>query len=205
MKISEVRPARRKDCWLVRLDDGTLLRVSEREIVQFSLYAGKELDENTLDALQLSAGESAAKNKAISLVSARPYAKKELERRLTRDGGVSPADARSAVDWLEEIGLLNDREFAKTLARHYGEKGYGEHKIKHELSGRGVPREFWAAALAELSDPQAALDAFVAKKLGEGSAGPKQMKKVSDALLRRGYSWHDISAALRRHGADPDQ
>lgn len=204
MRISEVRPSRQvKDRWLVFLDDGSVLPISEREMVSFSLYAGKELDGNTLDALQLSAGESAAKNKALSYISRRSYAKQELERRLMRDGRVSPADARTAVDWLEEIGLLNDGEFAKTLARHYAGKGYGEHKIKRELSLRGVPKEYWAAALAELGDPGAALDAFLAKKLaGRSFDDPKELKKVSDALLRRGYSWRHISEALRRHGAE---
>lgn len=202
MTIRELKPSPRvKGRWLVFLDDGSLLRISEREMLSFALYSGMELDEETLEALRQSAGESAAKNKALSLVSARPYAKRELERRLT-DRGFEPDEARAAVDWLEEIGLLNDGEYAKTLVRHYAAKGYGARRIEQELYARGVSKELWAGALDQLDDPSAAIDAFLSKKLAPGESDPKELKKAADALARRGFAWHDISEALHRHGAE---
>ena len=36
----------------------------------------------------------------------------------------------------------------------------------------------------------------------KGSRDPKEFKKASDALARRGYSWSQISEGLRRYGAD---
>ena len=33
---------------------------------------------------------------------------------------------------------------------------------------------------------------------------PKELKRASDALARRGFSWQDISAALRRYGAQTE-
>ena len=203
MTVSKIEPSRHvKGRILVYLDSGDMLKATEQEALTFSLYPGRVLSAEELRALRAAAGRSGARNRAAEMIGVRALSKKELCRRLIQKGE-SEEDACAAADWLEEIGLLNDGEFAKTLARHYAGKGYGEHKIKRELSLRGVPKEYWAAALAELGDPGAALDAFLAKKLaGRSFDDPTELKKVSDALLRRGYSWRHISEALRRHGAE---
>ena len=40
------------------------------------------------------------------------------------------------------------------------------------------------------------------KKLRGGQPGdPRELKRASDALARRGYRWDEINAALRRWGA----
>ena len=45
MKIEKLEPSRRKQGrWLVHLEDGSILRVGEGEVVSFSLYTGMELD-----------------------------------------------------------------------------------------------------------------------------------------------------------------
>jgi len=67
-----------------------------------------------------------------------------------------------------------------------------------------VPRELWEDALAQAADPADAIDAFLQKKLAGRQTDRKELKKVSDALMRRGYGWEDISAALRRFGAQED-
>jgi regulatory protein len=106
---------------------------------------------------------------------------------------------------MEELGYLDDAAYAQRVVRHYAAKGYGERKLRDELYRRGVPRDLWEAALADLDDPAETIDAFVAKKLAGREPDRKELKKVSDALARRGYSWSDISAALRRYGAQGDE
>jgi len=44
----------------------------------------------------------------------------------------------------------------------------------------------------------------VAKKLAGTTPDRAALKKVSDALARRGYSWPDISDALRRFEIDAE-
>lgn len=44
MKIVQLKPSQRvQGRWLAQLEDGTLLRVGENEVLNFSLYSGKEL------------------------------------------------------------------------------------------------------------------------------------------------------------------
>lgn len=200
MTISKLAPSKRVEGrWLAFLEDGTILRLGENEVVQFALYAGKELDEEETAALLNSAQRSAWKEKAIELLSRKPQSRKELERRL-REWEAGEGETAAICDRMEELGYLNDAAYAEQVVRRYSARGFGEKKLRDELYRRGIPRELWDEALNQAEDPAGTIDDFVAKKLAGKTPDRKELKKVSDALARRGYSWSDISAALRRYG-----
>ena len=205
MIIRELKPSQRVEGrWLALLEDGTILRLSENEVIDFALYAGKELSEEDSAALQDSVRRSALKGKTIELLSRKPQSRKEVERKLAQ-WEASEEEAAALCDRMEELGYLNDAAYAVTVVRHYSAKGYGERKLRDELYRRGVPRDLWDEALQQAGSPDEAIDAFIAKKLAGKAPDPKELKKVSDALARRGYHWNDISAALRRYGAECDE
>lgn len=205
MVIRELKPSQRVEGrWLAFLEDGTLLRLRESEVIDFALYAGKELTEEEAAALQDSASRSLRKEKAIELLSRKPQSRKELEGKLAQ-WEAGEEEIAALCDRMEELGYLNDAAYAARVVRHYSEKGYGVRKLRDELYRRGVPRDLWDAALEQAQAPDDAIDAFVAKKLAGKEPDRKELKKVSDALARRGYSWSDISAALRRYGAQWDE
>lgn len=69
----------------------------------------------------------------------------------------------------------------------------------------GIPRELWDEALEGAADPSAAIEEFLRKKWrGTLPDDPRELKKASDALARRGYSWSDIVEGLRRYGAEAE-
>lgn len=202
MRISKLEPSKhKKGRFLVHLEDGTLLRVGENELVAFSLYSGLDLDGETLERLAASAHRSGLKEKALNALTARPMSRKELLDKL-REKEASEAEGAEIADWLEGLGLLNDAEYAKSLVRHYAAKGYGLYKLRDELYRRGVPKDCWEAALGEAGDPEEAIDALLRRKLKTPNPDRQELKRASDALARRGYSWSDINAALRRYGAE---
>ena len=59
----------------------------------------------------------------------------------------------------------------------------------------------WEDALAQREDPAQAIDALVEKRLRGRTPDRQELKKLSDALARRGYRWGEIHEALRRYGA----
>lgn len=213
MRVTKIQPSERiKGRWLLYLEDGDILRVSEGEMVSFSIYAGMELTEELRQELTASARKSAAKSKAISYLASRPLSRKELVDKLTaqpRDREKEPlADEELALeiaDRLEELGYLNDASYAATIVRHYGGKGYGERKVRDELYRRGIPRDLWDEAMEEKVDPEDGVDAFLQKKFRGKTPDEKERKRASDALARRGYSWSEISAGLRRYGEDIEE
>ena len=199
MQIIEIkRSERKKDRLLVKLDSGNLLRVTEEELLRFGLRAGMELDEEQIEALQSAAKTSSTKAVAANMIGSRALSKQELQRRLVRKGS-DEADARAAADWLEDIGAVDDAAYAAAIVRDYGRRGYGPARVREELRHRGVPRELWDEALEEMPESSDILDALIRKKCRGDLSDPKEIKRVSDGLLRRGFSWGEVKAALSRY------
>ena len=151
-----------------------------------------------MEALRASAKASETKAKAADMIGSRALSKQELTRRLVKKGS-GEADAQAAADWLEDIGAINDAGYAAALARHYGGKGYGPARVKEELRHRGVNRELWDGALEEMPEPEEILDQLIQKKCRGGLSDPKDKKRISGMLLRRGFSWDDIKSAMNRY------
>lgn len=182
MKIMKLEPSQRvKDRWLCHLEDGSILRVTENEVVSFALYSGMDLSPERLEELQRTAGESRARGKALDLIARKPVSRKELVKKLTakptrkKDGTerepiATQEQAETVADWLEDLGYLNDREYAKTVVRHYSAKGYGDRKLRDELFRRGVPRELWTEVLEEAQEPEDGIDTFLQN--GSGAVLP---------------------------------
>ena len=188
--------------WTLTLEGGKSLRVPEGLVIDFALYQGKDLEEGLLDQLERAAFEAGLREKAVSLLTGRLLSAGTLREKLLAKGG-SEAQVEDIIRWAEDIGLLSDEEYAKALARHYQAKGYGIYKIKDELYRRQVPREYWEEALAQLEEPDEIIDRFLAKKLTDPE-DRKQVKKASDALVRRGFTWSQVSSGIERFRRDFD-
>lgn len=228
MKIAKLEPSQHKTGrWLVWLEDGALLRVSEGDVVSLTLYTGKELDRWEAEELECAAERSKLNERALDLLSARPMSRKELLDKLTaprrrsgsgRKGRESEPErdpeererereklrdmAEKVCDRMEELGLLNDREYAAAVARRYAAKGYGPRKLRDELYRRGVSRMYWEEALAGAApeeEGQEVLDCLLEKKLRGAEPTRENLKRASDYLARRGFGWSEISEAIGRY------
>ena len=199
MRVESLKPSqRKKGRFLLTLENGEIIRVTEDELLRFKLRDGMELTDDILAALQKSAKTSSTKARAVNMIASRPLSKKELQKRLQQKGSEED-DAREAVEWLEDMGVVNDASYAASLVRHYSGRGYGAGRIREELQRRGVPRELWEEAMEERSDSAEMLDALIRKKCKGDLDDPKERKRVCDALLRRGFSWSEVKAALGRY------
>ena len=196
MRIEEIKPSQRKQGrLLVKLEDGTILRLSEAEAASFGLRAGMELDSGQLEAIQAAVRRSAARRKAAELAGSRALSRRELEQKLTRKG-LAAEDVQDAADWLEDLGAIDDGDYALLVARHYGARGYGPGRVRQELLRRGVPREVWDKALEELPQAAEAIGAYLKKKCPSGTADERECRRLAEGLLRRGFAWGDIRPAL---------
>ncbi len=180
------------------------LKVTENEVVTFALVPGRTLEEEDLGRLKEAGGLSSAKARGARMLGERPLSRRELTRRLV-EKGETPEHAQAAVDWLEELGALNELEYARSIVRHYTARGYGAQKLRQEFQRRGVPREIWDQALEEQSDPVDRVVSFLEKKLRGQTQDPKLLKRATDALLRRGFRWEEIRAGLSRYGTEIEE
>ena len=189
--IRQTGPGRLTVC----LEDGTELKSTLSAVTDLRLYSGRDLDTEELSALRLSSARSLAREKALELLSRRPMSRQELKSRLIQKGEDEDI-AEYCAAWLCDNGLVNDEDYAA--------KGYGPGRIRSELSRRGVERELWDDALEHMPDNSGKLDRFIAARLKD-PADRDQVRKVTAALYRRGHSWEDIRAALRRFDAEPEE
>ena len=205
MQVERVEPSRhKKGRILVFLDDGACLKITEQELLDFGLRPGDELDEDTLRRLKEAAGVSNTRAAAADLIGKRAMSRRDLERKL-QEKGANEAEARYAAEWLEAIGALNDAEYAAALARHYSGRGYGPARVREKLYEKGIPRELWEDALEQIPENDGQIDAFLAGKLRGREPDEKEKRRLTNALLRRGYPWGDIKAAWTRLGEETEE
>ena len=202
MRIERVEASKHKrGRVLVFLEDGACLKITEQELLDFGLRAGDQLDEAALSRLKEAAGVSNVKAAAADLIGKRAMSRAALEKKL-KEKGASEAEARYAAEWLEAIGAINDADYAALLVRHCADLGYGPARTREKLYEKGVPRELWDEALDQLPDNGEQIDRFLQSKLRGRMPDEKEKKRLTDALLRRGYSWGDVKAAWNRLGSE---
>ena len=205
MKITRIENSKHvQERVLVFLEEGDPLRITGHELLQFGLYPGMDLSPQLVVQLQAAGQRSESRVKAAQLASGRMLSRKELTDKLSRKG-IDPDTAEETADWLESLGAVDDVAYAGVIARHYAASGYGPGRVRQELQKRGISRELWDDALSQLPDSANAIDRFLQKKLSGRTPDRAMLKKLSDALLRRGFSWSDIRPALNRLGEEIDE
>ena len=198
MRIEALKlPARKGGKLHIVFEDGSTLAVLPSVAAEFGLGAGSELDGVQLAALKRRAAEVSAKDRAVRIISTTGVTKRELERRLVQKGE-SEQDAKNAVEWLDDLDLLDDLEIARQTVQRGVARGYGEARIKQMLYEKQVPKRYWDEALAQMPEMDDALDAFLQKKLN-GSTDRGDIQKAAQAAARRGFNWSEIRAALGRY------
>lgn len=197
--LKQTSPGRVTVCF----EDGTEIKSSLTVVTDLRLCSGKDLDEADISGLRNASCRSAARDRALEMVSRRLMSEKELRDKLIRKGE-SEENVDYCVGWLSENGFLNDETYAAAVARHYAAKGYGAGRVRTELSRRGVSRELWEDAVEAMPDTDSKLDRLIASKL-KNPADRDEVRKLSSALYRRGYSWDEIRSALARYNAETDE
>lgn len=141
----------------------------------------------------------AALDAAAKQLSYRALSAKGLRDKLL-DKGHDEEAADYALAWLTERHLLDDTAYAESVVRSCARKGYGEMRIRQELTRRGVDRETAENALAGFSPDRAQLVALLDKRLRGDVSDRKEIDKAVAFLQRRGFSWQDIRDALAEYG-----
>ena len=194
IELKQTAPER----FLARFDTGEEVRTTLAVVTDFHLRSGKELTAPELDALRAASERSRCRQRALRIIGARAMSVKELTDRL-KEKGESPENAEDAAQWLLDMRLLDDAQYAAMCVRHYAAKGYGAGRIRSELYRRGIPRELWDDALQELPEQDDRIDALLRRKLKSDTPDRAELRKAADYLYRRGFGRDEIHAALARY------
>lgn len=138
-----------------------------------------------------------AKKRALRLLERRDYSRKELILKLT-EKGEPLEDAEAVADRMVELGVISDERYSRMLVRHYAAKGYGACRIRQELYRHGIHTDLWEEAMEEMPSQEEQMDKLFRSKLRSSDPDRAEIKKATDAMLRRGFSWSEISACKQR-------
>ena len=174
--------------------------VDEETAAQAKLAPGLELGEEELESIRQKALCRAARERCLTLLSYKSYTRGMLLDRLRREHTEERA-ALAAVERMEELGLLDDEDYALRCSRDLVRlKGYGPVRVRQELARRRVSRAIIDRALEQFSPEefQENLQAHLGKKYARDLASPKGKARALNAALRLGYSYEEARAAVSR-------
>src|ERR671921_2190001 len=157
--------------------------VAERGLLEGTTISHEELAEARV------AGERPlAMNLALHSLGYRARSARELRERLLR-AGYAGETVRDVLARLEELGYLDDEEFARNAARDKARKSYGPHRIYGELRRAGIDKEIAQgivekefAGRSELEEARAA----VQRRYNTGERSDAQARRGHGVLVGRG-------------------
>ena len=194
MKITDIRP-RRKGLSAVYIDGESALSLDTQTLLEHRIDIGREFDDEELHDLIESSNERRAKEKALWLISYRSHSKKELRDKISRT--CDRQSAEKAVERMEELGLVNDRDYAERCAqtliftKHMSKRG-----AAMELRRKGIESEIINEVLDDIEvDEREQIQAVIERKYPKID-DEKIRRRAVAALQRLGYGWEDIKAVI---------
>ena len=147
-----------------------------------------------------------AKGYCLRLLSYRLRSEQELRRALERRG-VSPAVRQSCLQRLQELGLVNDQEFARAwVESRLSGSIVGRNRLLAGLSRLGVDKEIASEAVAALAPDAAQAEharELASRRLGTGLLDQKAKGRLARLLVGRGFSpavAYQVVRGLEREG-----
>jgi regulatory protein len=165
--------------------------------VERGLREGAALGLEELEAARVAGERALAMNSALHFLGYRARSRREVRDRLRRYG-YGEETVGGVIGRLEELGYLDDEEFARTAAREKARR-YGPRRVSADLRRSGVDAELAEDVVeeefAERSEVEAARSA-AARRYNRGRSDA-EARRVYGFLIRRGYS-ADVCAEVAR-------
>lgn len=204
-KITAIEPqTHHPDRYNISLDGRFAFGLDGAVIVAEALHVGSELTADDVTRLQAADGERKLLDAALHFLAPRPRSRVEVRRRLLtpkRDRDLpSTEEVDRVLDRLEQMGLLDDREFAGFWVENRERfSPRSSRALGQELRQRGVSRE----TVDEVSDPdrddERALAAARQRLRTVANADYETFRtRLGQFLLRRGFNYTVARAAVRQ-------
>ncbi|NBK78970.1 regulatory protein RecX [bacterium D16-76] len=198
MELTAAEPRRHRLTQLY-IDGEEAVKIDTETFLRWGLKPGDEITDEELRELLQESDARRAQEKALYLLGHRAHSKKELTEKIARTAASQEA-ARAAADRMEELGLLDDGEYARRYAQElFTRKRWGPMRVKQELRLKGIAPEIIEELLEEYGDGDAALEnmrALLEKKYPGWAEEEKVRRRAFAALQRMGYPYGDIRRAM---------
>jgi regulatory protein len=197
---------KRKNRCSIFLDDEYAFGVDQEIVFQFGLKKGDVLTDQQIEEISINEEKKRAKDRALNFLSYRDRSEKEIRTKL-KDVGYE----ENIIDWvigeLQRLKFLDDQRFAQSYAQtQMITRPMGEYFLKRELKQKGLDADLIEQTVEKVYEEKDQLSialelAQQRKKRYSNIDEMKAKKRVSDFLLRRGFSWEIVSEVLEQWDA----
>ncbi len=192
----------------VVVDGEPVLDLPRAFVEQAGLIVGRSLSPETQDEIRRQASRHETRVAAVRMLGRRALTQAELRRRLL--GRKLPEAAVTAtLEWLAELGYLNDEQYAERRWEMLRQRRMGTQGIVHTLLHEGVPGELAEEIRSRQDDT--AQDEALARELADKRNAelqrvpwPQRRQRLHMFLARRGFDVETIREALERLQLDDD-
>lgn len=197
-RITEVRERRGKARVFV---DGEFWAELEAGIaLERGLREGAELSEEELHEARVAGERPLAMGRAFNLLGYRDRLSREIRERLGRLG-FSEETIESVITRLQELGYLDDEQYARNLA-HVKSQRYGPRRVYGDLRRGGLDDSTARSIVEEeFAGREEAREAseIAERRYNSREGSATQARRVYGFLTRRGYSAEVCAEVARKH------
>src|SRR5687768_11149970 len=194
--------------YVVDVDGHEFAVVGAEALGESKVQVGTSLDDAMAGRLRDAGAYTATYDRALNLLSFRARSARELRRRLV-EKGESADQVDKVIDRLRELGLVNDADFARQLARSKVAAGASRRRVQQEMFKRGVDRTVADEVVSDVFEEEEVTDADsierVARKKWRTLAALEPVtrrRRLAAFLARRGYAGEDVWRVVRQLDAD---
>ena len=180
----------------VNFDEGEPAFMNSEIIAQYNIKGGVSIPESAWNQVVYANEFRRARERALYLMDYRDHSYIELFKKLEKN--YDEDICYDVIDSLVEVGIVDDRRYAENLAQRLMEvKRCGYYKAVQEMRQKGISKELANEILSEYEDTtQERLKDLIESKYARRLEDEDGIKKVKNALVRNGYSYKDVNAAL---------
>lgn len=177
--------------------DGNRIYLHKEIVADYGLRPGAEISTERYEEMMLASDRRRATERGLYLLDYRDYSYSELFKKLNEN--YDEDTCYYVLNKLVSLGLINDRRYAENLARKYMEvQKYGYYRASNEMYRKGLDRELVAEVLSTYDEGTAErICEIIRQKYSGYLDDPDKVRRMKNALARRGYSFSDINEAVR--------
>lgn len=202
IEITEIVPQKRnKDRFSLYSFGEFVLGLSSESIVRHKIKVGSNLTDEFIDSIKREDTLVYAKSLCGMYLGRAPHTNAQLLEYLEKKG-VDTQTALDAAALMKEYGYIDDEAYAAEFVRMYSSR-MGKQALIHKLCSRGIEKDIAQNAVEDVDSKEAARN-LISKLSQKYSELPpqKRRQKLYAALIRRGFSYSEISDLICEYSED---
>ena len=204
MMVTSILPVDKRKS-KVFLEEGFAFVLYRGEVERFGIEEGKELEADVYQRILTEVLLGRAKERALYLLKSSGKTEAWMKKKL-QEAGYPEEAVDYAMNFLKEYGFINDRAYAESYVRSYGNRK-SRRQLVYDLQQKGVCQEYIEESFSQskVDDEESARQLLCKRLRGKREISYEEKGRLSAYLGRKGYSYEIINRVIRELTDHMDQ